>query len=148
MILPAHGKGAHQAGKIIERHFVREQDAGEARGIQQLCETALGLTGFERYAIEQKFIVGDAQHKTSVSGLGQGVLQLLPGDFKLTVSAFVVGSIQPRVLNEDVETVKERPRRRATSGIGLNGVRDNILLLRWSHEQAYAGTCPYARLRW
>ncbi len=61
---------------------------------------------------------------------GERVLQLFPCSLKLAVSALVVGSIQPRVLNEDIETVEERPRRRATSCIGLNGVLNGILLER------------------
>ena len=75
----AHGKGAHQAGKVLERDLGREQDAGEPGGGQQLRETALGLSGFERDAIEKKFVVRDAEQKTRVAAFGQRLLKFVPG---------------------------------------------------------------------
>ena len=52
----------------------------------------------------------------------------MPGGLKLALGALVVRPIQPRVLNEDIKTVEERPRGRAAASIGLSGVRDSSLL--------------------
>jgi hypothetical protein len=97
------------------------------------------LAGFQRNAIEQELIVGNAKNETGIPALGERVLQFLPGGLKLAIGALMVGSIEPRVLDEDVETVEERPRRRAPSGIGLNGGRNNILLNCGASTSAYAG---------
>jgi hypothetical protein len=40
----------------------------------------------------------------------------------------VVHSIQPRVLDQNIEAVQERPSRRVATGVGLGGVNDNSLL--------------------
>ena len=124
----AHGKGADQAGKVVERNLVRKQDAGEPRGGQQLCEAALGLSGFERDAIEKKFVVRDAKQKTSVAALGQRLLEFAPSSLELPLGAFVVRSVQPGVLDQNVEAVEKRPSRGAAAGIGLRGVSDSSLL--------------------
>jgi hypothetical protein len=125
---PAHSKGANQTRKVFESHLVRKQNAGEAGSVQQLCETALGLAGFQRNAIEEELVFRDAEYKTGVSRLRQGLLQFMPGSFKLAVGALVIVSIQPAVLDENVETVEEGPRRRAAAGVNLSGVRDGSLL--------------------
>ena len=52
----------------------------------------------------------------------------MPGSFKLAVGALVIVSVQPAVLDENVETVEEGPRRRAAAGVNLSGVRDGSLL--------------------
>ena len=125
-----HGKRAHQVAKVFQRHFAREQNAGQSGSGQQLCETSLRLPGFDRNAVDQQLVVGNAQHETRVSALGQSLLQLAPGRLKLALCAFVVGSVQSRVLNEDVETVEESLRGRAAACVDLSGVRNNSLLLR------------------
>ena len=120
----AHGKSADQAGKVVERDLVGKQDAGEPGGVQQLCEAALGLPGFERDAIEKKFVVGDAEQKTSVAAFRQRLLEFAPGGLKLALGALVVHSIQPGVLDQNVEAVEERPSGRAAAGVGFDGVND------------------------
>ncbi len=124
----AHGKGAHQAGKVVERDLVGEQDAGEPRGGQQLGEAALSLSSLERDAIEKKFVVRNAEQKTSVTALGQRLLEFAPSGLELALGAFVVGSIQPGVLDQNIKAVEERPSGRAAAGIGLRGVSDSSLL--------------------
>jgi hypothetical protein len=121
----AHGKGPNQARKVFERDLVREQDAGEPGGGQQLCEAALGLAGFERDAVEKKLVVGDAEQKTSITALGQRLLELVPGGLELAFRALVVRSIQPRVLDQNIEAVEERPGGRAAVSIDLSDVGDN-----------------------
>src|SRR6202140_3735116 len=101
----AHGKGADQAGKVVEGDLVGKQEGGEPRGGQQLCEAALGLSGFERDAIEKKFVVGNAEQKTSVATFGQRLLEFAPSSLELPLGAFVVRSIKPRVLDQDIEAV-------------------------------------------
>ena len=124
----AHGKGADQAGKVVERDLVGEQDAGEPGGVQQLCEAALGLSGFERDAIEKKLVVGDAEQKTSVAAFGQRLLEFGPGGLELAFGTLVIHSIQPCVLDQNIEAVEERPSGRAAAGVGLSGVSDDNLL--------------------
>ena len=124
----AHGKGADQPGKVVERDLVGEQDAGEPGGGQQLCEAALGLSGFERDAVEKKLVVGNAEQKTSVAAFGQRLLQFVPGGLELVFGALVFHSIQPGVLDQNIEAVQERPSGRAATGIGLSDVSDNSLL--------------------
>jgi hypothetical protein len=103
----AHGKGLGQARKVLERDFVGEQDAGEPGSVQQLCEAALGLSGFERDAVEKKFVVGDAEQKTSVPALGQRLLEFVPCALELALGSFVSHSIQPGVLNQNVKAVEK-----------------------------------------
>ncbi len=124
----AHGKGADQAGKVVERDLVGKQDAGEPGGGQQLSEAALGLSGFERDAIEKKFVVGDAEQKTSVAGFGQRLLQFAPGRLELAHGALMVHSIKPGVLDQNIEAVEERTSGGAATGIGLGGGKDDTLL--------------------
>jgi hypothetical protein len=47
---------------------------------------------------------------------------------KLPLSAFVVRSVQPSVLDQNIEAVEERPSRGAAASIGLRGVSDSSLL--------------------
>ena len=93
-----------------------------------MCETALGLPRFKRDAIEKKLVVGDPEDKASVSAFGQSLLQLVPRGLELALRPFVICSIEPGVFDEDVETVEETPRARATVGIDFCSVRDNSLL--------------------
>ena len=124
----AHGKGADQAGKVLERYFIGEQDTGKPGGGQQLCETALSLPGFERNAIEKKFIVRDAEQETSVAAFRQRLLKFFPGRVELALGALVGYSVQPRVLDQNIEAVQKRPSGRATAGIDMRVVSDNSLL--------------------
>lgn len=124
----AHGKGADQAGKVLERDFVGKQDAGKPGGGQQLREAALGLSRFERNAIEKKFVVGDAEQESGVAAFGQRLLEFGPGGLELALGAFVVDSIQPCVLDQNIEAVKKRPSGRAAAGISVSGGSDNSLL--------------------
>ena len=121
----AHGKGADQAREVLERDLAGKQDAGKSGGIQQLCEAALRLSGFERNAIEKKFVVGDAEQKAGVAIFRQRLLQFLPGGFELAFGALVRHSIQPCVLDQDIEAMKEGPSGGAAAGIVLDGVSDS-----------------------
>jgi len=75
---------------------------------QQLCETALCLSGFKRNAVEEQLVIGDAEKKTAVALFGKRLLQLRPGGFELSLSSFVVEAIQADVFDKDVEAVDER----------------------------------------
>jgi hypothetical protein len=124
----SQGKGAHQPGKVLERDFAGKHDAGKPGGIQQLCEAALRLSRFERYAIKKKFVVGDAEQKASVAVFGQRLLEFLPCTFELTFRALVSHAVQPGVLHQNIEAVQERPSGRAAADIGWDRVGDNSLL--------------------
>jgi hypothetical protein len=86
-------------GKVIQRNFTGEHDAGKPRRGQQLRERALSLPGFKRYAIKQQFIVRNPKQKSGVAGFGQRLLQLVPSRLELTFRAFVARTLQPRVLD-------------------------------------------------
>jgi hypothetical protein len=47
---------------------------------------------------------------------------------ELPLSAFVVRSVQPSVLDQNIEAVEKRPSRGAAASIGLRGVSDSSLL--------------------
>jgi hypothetical protein len=66
-------------------------------------------------------------------------LEFAPGGLELALGALVVHSIQTRVLDQNIEAVKERPSRRAAAGISWSGVSDNSLL-------AVDIECPALRL--
>jgi hypothetical protein len=53
----------------------------------------------------------------------------MPRGLELALGALVVRAIQPRVFDENVEAVEERPRGRAAAGFGLSYVRDSSLLV-------------------
>jgi hypothetical protein len=125
-----HGESAYQTGKVVERDFVGEQDAGEAGSGQQLCETAFGLPRFERNAIEQKLVVRNSEQEAGVAAFRQSLLEFLPSGFELTFGALVIYSVEASVLDENIEAMQERARRRATAGIGLGNGIDNSLLSR------------------
>jgi len=57
-------------------------------------------------------------------------LQFLPRGIELAFGAFVIYTVKASVLDQNVEAVEERPRRRASAGIGLGGGIDNSLLSR------------------
>jgi hypothetical protein len=93
-----------------------------------LCKTALRLSCFQGNAIEKKFVVGYAEQKTCIPGFGQRLLEFVPRALELTFGAFVSRSIQPGVLNQNIEAVDERAGGRTAAGIGLDRVSDNSLL--------------------
>jgi len=124
----AQGKSPDQPGEVLERDLVRKQDAGKSRGGQQLCETALRLAGFERDPVEKKFVVGDAEQKTSVTAFGQRLLEFAPGGLELAFGAFMGHSVEPGVFDQNIKAVEERPSGRTATGIGLGGINDNSLL--------------------
>jgi hypothetical protein len=55
-------------------------------------------------------------------------LEFAPGGLELALGAFVVYSIQPGVLDQNIKAVKKRPSGRAAAGVGLSGVNDSSLL--------------------
>ena len=114
----AHGEGAHQPRKVIERNFIGEQNTGKSRSIQQLREAALGLPRLERNAVEKEFVVRDPEQKPSIAALGQCLLQFVPSRLELIFGTLVIHSIKPRVLDQNIEAMQERPGRCATAGIG------------------------------
>ncbi len=123
-----HGKGPHQAREIVNRDFIRKQDAGEAGGAQQLREAALGLSGFERNAVEQKFIARHAEQETSVTACRHGLLEFVPRGLELGLGALVGHAIQPGVLDQNIKAVEERPSGLIAAGFGLSGGSDGSLL--------------------
>jgi len=82
-------------------------------------EAALGLTGFQRNAVEQKLIVGNPEQESTIAGPGQRLLELVPSGFQLSLCALMVDSVQTGVLDENVEAVDEGARSRVAVGIGL-----------------------------
>jgi hypothetical protein len=55
-------------------------------------------------------------------------LEFGPGGLELALGAFVVDSIQPCVLDQNIEAVKKRPSGRAAAGISVSGGSDSSLL--------------------
>jgi hypothetical protein len=84
------------------------------------------LAGFERNAVDQKFIVGNTQKEPGVAA--QRNLQLRPGCLKLSFGPLVVDAVQPGVLYQDIETMDESTRGCAAAGLGFWCSRDNGLL--------------------
>jgi hypothetical protein len=86
------------------------------------------LAGFKRNTVEQQLVIRNTENKSRVASLGQRLLQLFPGSFKLAFRTLVVRPVEPRVLNKNIETVKESSRGRAAACVDLGGVRDSSLL--------------------
>lgn len=103
----AEGKGTNQAGEVVERDFIRKEDAGKPRGVQQVRKAALGLPGLERDAVKQEFVIGDTEEKTSVTTFGQRLLEFVPRRLKLAFGALVVGAIQTGVLDQNIQAVEK-----------------------------------------
>jgi hypothetical protein len=55
-------------------------------------------------------------------------LEFAPCGLELAFGALVIHSIQPGVLDQNIEAVKKRPSGRAAAGVGLSGVNDSSLL--------------------
>lgn len=83
-------------------------------------ESALSLPGFERYAVQQQFVVGHAEQETGVAALGKSLLQLVPSRLELTFRALVARTVEPCVLDQNIEAVQERPGGRVPAGISLS----------------------------
>ena len=107
-------------GKVVKRDLAGEHDAGKPSRGQQLRKGALSLPGFERYAVKQQFVVGNAEQETGVAALRQSLLQFVPSRLELTFRALVARTIQPRVLDQNIEAVQERPGGRVPAGISLS----------------------------
>jgi len=88
------------------------------------------LPRFERNAIEQKLVVRNSEQEAGVAAFRQSLLEFLPSGFELTFGALVIYSVEASVLDENIEAMQERARRRATAGIGLGNGIDNSLLSR------------------
>jgi hypothetical protein len=56
------------------------------------------------------------------------LLEFAPGGLELAFGALMGHSIQPGVLDQNIEAVEERPSGRAAAGIGLSCGDDNSLL--------------------
>lgn len=106
--------------EVIERDLAGEHDAGKPSRRQQLREGTLRLPGFEGYAIQQQLVVGHAEQKAGVAALGQSLLQLVPSRLELTFRALVIRTVQPGVLDQNIEAVQERPGGRVPAGISLS----------------------------
>ena len=50
---------------------------------------------------------GDSEQEPAIRALGQALLQFVPCDFELSLSALVLEAIQADVLHQDVEAVDE-----------------------------------------
>ena len=102
-------KRAHQAHEIFFGHIFGEVQAGQSGGGQQCRKAFFGLAGFQRNSIEQQFVVGNTKQETSIATAGQRRLQFIPRGLELRLGTFVFVAIHPRVLDEDVQAVNERP---------------------------------------
>ena len=52
-------------------------------------------------------MLGDSQQEPAIRTLGQALLQFIPRDFELSLSALVAETIEAHVLHQDVEAVDE-----------------------------------------
>src|SRR5580658_7359834 len=105
-------------------------NAGQACGRQQLREAALRLPGLERDTVQQKPAFRNPQQEPAIAVLGHAQLQLIPGDFELSLSAFVVKTIEADVLYQDIQTVHEGTgRRNPTFLVSVGVCRENMRLL-------------------
>ncbi len=125
---PRDGEGAHQANEIFLSHVFGEMQAGQPGSGQQRGKAALGVPRFQRNAIEQQLVVGNAQQESLVPGGGQPLLQLFPRGFELRLGALVVIAIHPRILDEDVQAMNKRARRGGTCTLRCVCGRDSKLL--------------------
>jgi hypothetical protein len=103
-------------------------NTGQSRGGEQLGKAALGLTAFQRNAVQQQLGSGDAKQKSTLARLGQGLLQFVPGDFELGFRAFVIEAVEPNVFNQNIETVYEGAGRRAPTVLTWRCGEDRVLL--------------------
>jgi hypothetical protein len=94
--------------EVGERDLIGKVNAGQAGSGQELGEAAFRLAGFERNAVDKKFVVGNTQQEPVVAA--QRNLQLRPCCFELTVGPLVADTVQPGVLYQDIETVDESTR--------------------------------------
>jgi hypothetical protein len=92
-------------------------EAGQSSRGQQLCEAALGLARLDRDAIDQKLVVRDAEQEAVVPT--ECLPQFRPAGLELGFGPLVLDSVEPRVLDENIEAVEECPRGRIATSIGL-----------------------------
>ena len=107
-------------GKVVERDSGGEHDARQPRRRQQLRESALGLSRLQWNAVKQQFVIRYTQQEAGITGLGQSLLQFAPRHLELSFGALMGYPIKPRVLNEDVQAVKESASRCTSAGVGLD----------------------------
>src|SRR5258708_14814906 len=80
---------------------------------KQLCETALRACCAQRNPIQQDLHARRAEQQSRFAALIQRRAQFFPGGLKLRSSAHVAKFVQPRELQQDVQTAHELPRRRS-----------------------------------
>ena len=124
-----HGKGANQAGKIVNRHSLGKLNTGQTSRGKKLSKTAFRLSGLERDSIQQQSVLRHAQQKPGVAFFRQSVLQLVPRNFELPLRALMLKTVKPHVLHQDVEAMNKGASRRVpVFSLGCGGGRNTSLL--------------------
>ena len=123
---PAESEGAYQVYELVLGDRVGKMNTGQTCGGQQLREAAFCLPGFERRAIQQKFVFGNSQKEGAIGSLGKAFLQFIPGNGELAFGSLVVQAIEPNVLHQYIQTVDERPRGGDSSALVCVGRDDNV----------------------
>ena len=111
--------------QFFDRDIARELDTCDSSGVQQLRKTALRLAHFNRDAIEQKTVLGNAQYNRAFA-LGHSFAQLRPRNVELRLRAPVIKTVQAHVFHKNIKAVKKRTRRRL-SGCTCAGARNRRL---------------------
>ena len=73
-------------------------------------------------------MIGNTEQESSLAVFRYGLLQLDPRALELPLSALVGNSIEPCVLHQDIQAMKEGASRCVAAGIGMDRVGDNSLL--------------------
>ena len=84
-------------------------------------ETPLGLSGVEWNPVEKKLVPGNPQQETAIAGRGKPVLEFVPRDFKLSLCAFVIETVQADILHQNVQTMNKCARRFGAGWVGASG---------------------------
>src|SRR5690242_4011993 len=95
-------------------------NARNAGSRQKLGETSFCCGRAEGHAIEQDLCAGSAEKEAAVPALFKSLVKFLPGCFKLSSGPHVTEFVQPRELQQDVQTADELPR--SCSGIAAHKV--------------------------
>jgi hypothetical protein len=103
-------ESAHQAFEVLPSDFRGELNAGEASRRKQLRKAAFGGRGINGHAIEQELRAGSAQQHAGFIRDGNGRVQFVPGGVELLGRARVVKTVEPRVLEQDVQATDESAR--------------------------------------
>jgi hypothetical protein len=74
---------SHEIGKLLAFDARVEADARDARVVEQIGKAALGVSGFERHAIQQKLRPGGSQQKAGFAGCSDRVLKFIPRGLEL-----------------------------------------------------------------